>query len=66
VAITKLNEFAKFNNLQVTGIVHDAMTIDKPGQFDFVIGTMILHHLEPFEKFCDVLRAAMKPGGKIF
>ena len=27
---------------------------------------MILHHLEPFDEFCETLSSAMKPGGKAF
>ena len=66
VAVKKLNEFATDHHLSINAAVCDAMEIDALGVFDFVVGAMILHHLEPFEAFCDVLDAAMKPGGKAF
>ena len=36
------------------------------GQFDYVIGSMILHHLEPFSRFAEALDDALKPNGKAF
>ncbi len=66
IAVGKINHFAATSGLPVTGIVHDAMLINNLGSFDFVVGAMILHHLEPFESFRDALHAAMKPGGKAF
>jgi 2-polyprenyl-3-methyl-5-hydroxy-6-metoxy-1,4-benzoquinol methylase len=33
---------------------------------DFVFGSMILHHIEPFAQFAGALRHAVKPGGKAF
>ena len=66
VAIQKLNSFAQSNGLPIVGLVHDAMRIDELGRFDFVIGAMILHHLEPFAGFCDALHATLLPGGHAF
>jgi 2-polyprenyl-3-methyl-5-hydroxy-6-metoxy-1,4-benzoquinol methylase len=63
-AIEKLNRFANVSELSIKGLVSDAFSIPDLGQFDFVVGSMILHHLEPFDSFCDVLLAVMKPGGK--
>ena len=40
------------------------MDIGELGPQDFVYGSMILHHLEPFEEFARTLRAAIRPGGK--
>ena len=33
---------------------------------DFVFGSMVLHHIEPFEEFARSLREIVKPGGKGF
>ena len=33
---------------------------------DFVFGSMILHHIEPFDQFAIALRQAIKPGGRAF
>lgn len=66
VAIEKLSKFAADHHLAINAAVCDAMDIDALGRFDFVVGAMILHHLEPFDAFCDALDAAMRPGGKAF
>jgi SAM-dependent methyltransferase len=66
VAIRKINEFAAAEGLPIVGVVCDAMKLDGLGRFDFVLGAMILHHLEPFSAFCSALKAALKPGGKAF
>ncbi len=50
----------------VTAVVADAMKIDSLGSFDFVFGSMILHHLEPFRNFAGVLRRTVNNGGKAF
>jgi 2-polyprenyl-3-methyl-5-hydroxy-6-metoxy-1,4-benzoquinol methylase len=50
----------------VEAVVCDAMAIDTLGEVDFVFGSMILHHLEPFERFPPALRKVLKAGGKAF
>src|ERR1700730_1969123 len=65
-AIDKINHFANRESLNITGLVYDAMKIGNLGTFDFIVGAMILHHLEPFGEFCASLHAAIKPGGKAF
>jgi 2-polyprenyl-3-methyl-5-hydroxy-6-metoxy-1,4-benzoquinol methylase len=65
-AIDKLNHFAARESLDITGLVCDAMEISNLGTFNFVVGAMILHHLEPFGEFCASLDAAIKPAGKAF
>jgi SAM-dependent methyltransferase len=50
----------------VTPRICDAMRLENLGQFDFVFGSMILHHLEPFEQFATVLRQTLRPAGKAF
>lgn len=44
----------------------DALTIDTLGPVDFVYGSMILHHIEPFDEFASVLRRTLRPGGRAF
>ncbi len=53
----------------VTGVeplCASAFDIADLGPFDFIYGAMILHHLEPFPDFVEVLRRALKPEGKAF
>jgi SAM-dependent methyltransferase len=64
VAIDNLNRYATELGLSIKGIVSDALSIKDLEKFDFVVGSMILHHLEPFDEFCDSLFTAMKPGGR--
>lgn len=67
VAIAALRErCASLGLTHVTAVVADAMTIDRLGPFDCVFGSMILHHLEPFEQFAATLRRSVKNGGKAF
>jgi len=43
----------------------DAMELNQLGRsFDLVFGKFILHHLEPFEQFCEALSGVIKPGGQ--
>ena len=65
-AVAKLSSYAKAHNLHITALVRDALEIDKLGVFDFVVGSMILHHIEPFSLFCEALFAALKPHGRAF
>ncbi len=51
---------------RVTPLTADAFDIAKLGPFDLVFGSMILHHLEPFAQFVQVLREAVAPGGRAF
>lgn len=50
----------------ITPVCGDALKIDRLGGFDFVFGSLILHHIEPFATFCAVLRNALEPGGRGF
>ncbi|HAJ60781.1 MAG TPA: hypothetical protein DCP31_17185 [Cyanobacteria bacterium UBA8543] len=67
VAVQGLAEFCMENKIDnVTPIKCSALDILDLAPFDFVFGNMILHHLEPFEDFSDILRRSMAPGGKAF
>lgn len=43
-----------------------AQNISNLPPVDCVFGSMILHHIEPFDQFAAALRAAVKPGGRAF
>ncbi|MFD2183138.1 class I SAM-dependent methyltransferase [Rhodoplanes azumiensis] len=67
VAIASLTERCRARGVtRVRPVVCDAMTIDTLGPVDFVYGSMILHHLEPFGAFCQTLRRTIRPGGRAF
>lgn len=67
VAIEALQQrCAQLGLTNVNAVVADAMKIDELGTFDFVFGSMILHHLEPFQSFARVLRRSINSGGKAF
>jgi SAM-dependent methyltransferase len=46
--------------------VLSALDLDRLGEADFVFGSMILHHLEPFAVFAGRLRQTLRPDGKAF
>lgn len=67
VAIANLDGFCRDNGiLSITPIKMSAQEISALGQTDFVFGSMILHHIEPFDAFAQNLRSVIKPGGKGF
>ena len=41
-----------------------AQDIARLGTVDFVFGSMILHHIEPFDEFAATLKGVLAPGGK--
>jgi SAM-dependent methyltransferase len=66
-AIAELSEHCEQVGIaNIKPVVGDAMTIDELGQFDYVFGSMILHHLEPFGQFVAVLRRTLKANGRAF
>jgi 2-polyprenyl-3-methyl-5-hydroxy-6-metoxy-1,4-benzoquinol methylase/GT2 family glycosyltransferase len=67
VAIQSLSQLCMKNNINnITPVKSSAFNIAELGSFDFVFGSMILHHLEPFEVFAETLKESMSPGGKAF
>jgi SAM-dependent methyltransferase len=67
VAIQTLAEYCDSKAIhRITPVVVNAFDISDLGTFDAVFGSMILHHLEPFPKFVDVLHSAVAPQGKAF
>lgn len=66
-AVAELSEYCAQKGItNIKPIAGDAMRIDELGQFDYVFGSLILHHLEPFREFATVLLRALKPQGKAF
>lgn len=66
-AIHDLNEYCARNGItNVRGVCADAFGIDSLPPADLVFGSMILHHIEPFDKFVGSLRRLVKPGGTAF
>jgi SAM-dependent methyltransferase len=67
VAINSLSQFCQENQIKnIIPIKCSAFDILELAPFDFVFGSMILHHLEPFEDFSNILRKSITPGGKAF
>jgi 2-polyprenyl-3-methyl-5-hydroxy-6-metoxy-1,4-benzoquinol methylase len=50
----------------VEPVAAEAFELASLGEFDFVFGSMILHHIEPFAEFVDVLDATIGDGGRAF
>ncbi|HEY1998045.1 class I SAM-dependent methyltransferase [Paraburkholderia sp.] len=67
IAVENLKRYCaeqRIDNIRPVALnAHDIGTLP---QVDFVFGSMILHHIEPFEQFSAALRAAIKPGGRAF
>jgi SAM-dependent methyltransferase len=67
VAINSLSQFCQENQINnITPIKCSAFDILDFAPFDLVFGSLILHHLEPFEDFSKILRNSIAPGGKAF
>jgi 2-polyprenyl-3-methyl-5-hydroxy-6-metoxy-1,4-benzoquinol methylase len=67
VAVSDLQERCAADGItMVEPVVGDAFGLGALGQFDFVFGSMILHHIEPFDEFVDVLADSLGPGGRGF
>ena len=67
VAINNLSEYCNSNNINsIKPIKLDALDISTLGKVDIVFGSMILHHIEPFDKFIVCLRDIIMPKGKGF
>jgi SAM-dependent methyltransferase len=66
-AIQNLGQYCLEHGIcNVRAVRASAMEIDRLGPVDFVFGSMILHHIEPFARFVPVLRRAVAPGGRAF
>jgi 2-polyprenyl-3-methyl-5-hydroxy-6-metoxy-1,4-benzoquinol methylase len=64
-AINNLSKHCQDNNIRnVTPTHMPAQEISKLGKVDFVFGSMVLHHIEPFDEFAKHLRSVVSPSGK--
>src|SRR5215208_2233317 len=67
VAIEYLHRYCITHNIpNVAPVQMSAADIAEIGQFDFIFGSFILHHIELFDEFALTLRTALRPGGKAF
>ena len=67
IAIKILSEYCKNNSIENISPLHiSAQGINALPQVDYVFGSMILHHIEPFDEFALILRNSIKLGGKAF
>jgi len=67
VAIKNLAEYCEKNHINNIKPVHmSALEIETIGKVDFIFGSMVLHHIEPFEEFASILRNSLKTNGKGF
>jgi 2-polyprenyl-3-methyl-5-hydroxy-6-metoxy-1,4-benzoquinol methylase len=67
VAINRLRAYCMEQGIpNVTPLQKSAEEIADIGTFDFIFGSFILHHIEPFEEFVPALRAALRHGGRAF
>ncbi|MCA9010334.1 MAG: methyltransferase domain-containing protein [Planctomycetaceae bacterium] len=67
VAIENLKKFCRANNIpNIQPVLLRAQEIETIGPFDGVFGSLILHHIEPFNDFAAILRRTIAPGGKGF
>jgi 2-polyprenyl-3-methyl-5-hydroxy-6-metoxy-1,4-benzoquinol methylase len=67
VAIDNLRAYCVEHNVSnVTPICMDAADIAEVGSCDFIFGSLVLHHVEPFEEFALALRATLRPKGRAF
>ena len=67
VAIKNLSQYCLDNSIEnITPIRLSAQEIKKIEKADFIFGSMILHHIEPFSAFASDLRGTLNSGGKGF
>lgn len=66
VAIDGLRERAAAAGVTLRAQTCGAMDIAALGPFDFIFGSLILHHIEPFDRFAAVMRSALHPGGRAY
>ncbi len=63
--IANAQHLAELNGVSIRALKLDAGDIAQLGQeYDLVVGRFILHHLEPFHAFVQVLRQVLRAGGR--
>ncbi len=64
VAIDKLRKYCEMHEINnINAYCMGALDVGDLGPVDYVVGTMILHHIEPFSEFAKVLSRIVRPGG---
>ena len=67
VAVQNLRQFCDANGItSIRTYAADAFDIQKYGPVDFVFGSLVLHHIEPFADFASFLQRTLKPRGRAF
>jgi 2-polyprenyl-3-methyl-5-hydroxy-6-metoxy-1,4-benzoquinol methylase len=67
VAVRNLQEYCASHDVRnVRPVRLSALELRSLGTVDFVFGSMILHHIEPFVRMADALRAVLPAGGRAF
>ena len=67
IAIENLSRYCQDNGIRnITPVKMRAQEISNLGKADFIFGSMILHHIEPFDEFAMILRSVIKQDGKGF
>lgn len=67
IAVNNLKKFCADHNIKnITPLHLPAQEIASLGQADYIFGSMILHHIEPFSDFASDLRRSLQPDGKGF
>jgi 2-polyprenyl-3-methyl-5-hydroxy-6-metoxy-1,4-benzoquinol methylase len=67
IAIKNLSCYCSQKGVKnIIPICMPAQKISRIGEVDFVFGSMVLHHIEPFKEFAANLKNVIKPKGKGF
>jgi len=67
IAITNLRLYCQEHGINnITPVHAAAQDISKLARADFIFGSMILHHIEPFSQFARTLRQTLDPNGRAF
>lgn len=67
VAVERLSETARSMGLDnLRPVCADVRCLADYGPADFVFGSMILHHISPFDEFADNLGKVLAPSGKAY
>jgi SAM-dependent methyltransferase len=67
VAVRNLEQYCEAHQVRnVKPVRLSALELESLGTAHFVFGSMILHHIEPFARLADALRAVLPADGKAF
>jgi 2-polyprenyl-3-methyl-5-hydroxy-6-metoxy-1,4-benzoquinol methylase len=64
-SVHNILRMADYNGVLINAMLLDAMEIDKlKDKYDYIVGRMVLHHIEPFDQFVPKMHQVLKNGGK--